>query len=134
MKISLRFLMVALMESVHVELPDKRGIVAMFEVSGQHLVGEASNTVNEEGLALWAPTDDFLQFRVLSAATRTSTIYSSFDTKSGAWLRPRLLRLRFIILYTVESCRHYSGKRYNASSQIGLGSALTQALLDSLRP
>lgn len=44
--------MVALMEAVHVELPDKRGIVAVFEVLGQHLVGEASHTVDEKGLAL----------------------------------------------------------------------------------
>lgn len=102
MKISLRLGMVALMEAVHVELPNKRGIVAVFEVSGQHLVGEASHAVDEKGLALWAPTDHILQLRVLSAAKRTSTIYSSFDTKSGAWLRPRLLRLRFILLYTVE--------------------------------
>lgn len=106
--------MVSLMEAVHVELPDKRRVVAMFEVSGQNLVGEASHAVDEKGLALRAPTDDFLQLRVLSAATRTSTIYSSFDTKSGAWLRPRLLRLRFILLYRVESCRHYSGRHYNA--------------------
>lgn len=94
--------MVALMEAVHVELPDKRRIVAVFEVSWQHLVSETSHTVDEKGFTLWAPTDHLLQLRVLSSAKRTSTIYRSFDTKSGAWLRPRLLRLRFILLYTVE--------------------------------
>lgn len=102
MKIGLCIWMVSLMKAVHVELSNKGGVVAVFEVSRQNLVSEACHAVDEKELTLWAPVDHFFQLRVLSAATLTSTIYSSFDTKRGAWLRPRLLRLRFILLYTVE--------------------------------
>lgn len=48
MKVGMRFGMVALMEAIHVELPDKRRIVVVFEVSGQYLVGEARHTVNQK--------------------------------------------------------------------------------------
>lgn len=122
MKVGMRFGMVALMEAIHVELPDKRRIVVVFEVSGQYLVGEARHTVNQKWIALRTPTDHLLQLRVLSAAKRTSTIYSSFDTKSGAWLRPRLLRLRFILLYTVE----YAGIIQEGTTKDSQWSAWTQ--------
>jgi hypothetical protein len=88
-------------ESIHVELANKGGEVAMFEVPRQHFLGKLADVLDIEGIGSGGPADDRFNLSILNVDVDTSTISRSLVMKRGIWLfLPFLLRLRFIYNYT----------------------------------
>lgn len=62
------------MESIHVELPDKRQEVVVFEVLGEDLSSKARDIFDNERVTFRSPSDNILILRVLNDGMCTSTI------------------------------------------------------------
>jgi hypothetical protein len=88
-----------LAETVHVELADEGGEVAMLEVDGEDVFGKLGDVLDIEGIGGGSPTDRVGNGLVLSSTRRTSSISTSLEMKIGVCaLLPFLLRLRLILL------------------------------------
>ena len=70
-------------EVIHVELPDKGGVVAVAKVLGKNLVLQLANIFNFEASALLLPLDDVGMLVELSQNGVTWSIWKSLDTKRG---------------------------------------------------
>lgn len=65
-------------ESVHVELPDKRGEVVVLEESGQNSLSKLTDAFNVEGVVGGGPANDLVDRRVLNECKVTSSMSISF--------------------------------------------------------
>lgn len=66
--------MADLLEAVHVQLPNKRSKIMMFEVRRKHFLSEPSDIFNNERITCSSPANDLLNFSILDRGKSTSTI------------------------------------------------------------
>jgi hypothetical protein len=75
-----------LFKTVHVELSDEGGEVAVFPVGRQDFFREFCDAFDDEGIGGAGPADDVLGRWVLIRGWGTSIIWMSFFTKMGTYI------------------------------------------------
>lgn len=66
--------MADLLETVHVQLPDERCKIMMFEVGGEYFFCESGDIFDDEGITCCGPADYLFDFFILDHGKGTSTI------------------------------------------------------------
>lgn len=66
--------MADLLKTVHVQLPNKRGKIMMFEVWGEDFLSEPSDIFNDERITCVGPAYNLRNFFILDQGKSTSTI------------------------------------------------------------